>query len=317
MKNLWLKISCALTGWNYDILIMCTEASRKQLKKYSAALVIIMVIWGLIGYLFADRYVKLDWYGSLIVAITMIVVVLQIERQIILTVGNLGWLKTFRMVIAIVMAIIGSAIVDQIIFKDDIEKEMIVIVDNEVKELLPNRLSVIDNEFNRVKMEIDTLEKINLALYEEVKQQPTINTVYFVTEDMIIQKSEGGDSIVRRRKPVENPVENPKYQQINTNNKNLEALRVKQDTLISKKMHAETDLRAELNDKKGFLMELRAILNIIFDRTEALIFYVLLFVFLASLELFVVFSKMGDHKCDYDVNIEEMQSKRIKELQKP
>ena len=316
MKNLWLKISCALTGWNYDILRVCTEASRKQLKKYSSALIIIIMIWGLIGYLFADRYVRLPWYGCSLVAMAMIIIVLQIERQIILTVGNLGWLKTFRMVIAIVMAVIGSAIIDQMIFKDDIEKEMIVIVDKEVKDLLPNRLSVLEDEFGRNKNQIDSLEQNNLVLYQDVGKNPVIKVPGKTTTPMTVRQADGTDIIVYRTTTFENQLENPKYRQIESNKIQLNKLEIALKTIFEKKEMAETDLRAELNSRKGFLMELRAILDIIFDRTEALIFYVLLFVFFASLELFVVFSKMGDHKCDYDVNIEKMHLKRIEELNK-
>ncbi|RYD80510.1 MAG: DUF4407 domain-containing protein, partial [Sphingobacteriales bacterium] len=116
MRNWWLKLGCFLTGWNGLILASCTEASRKQLKKYTSALLILVIIWALTGYLFATRYVHLPWYGALITALIFSTIVIQIERVVILTVGKNLFSTVFRVFLAIIMAILGSTIIDQIIF---------------------------------------------------------------------------------------------------------------------------------------------------------------------------------------------------------
>ena len=89
-----------------------------------------------------------------------------------------------------------------------------------------------------------------------------------------------------------------------TNNLNLERLRKQQDEYTIKKMEVENDLRKELSTNIGFLEELHAMLELLASRTEALIFYCIIFSFLISLELFVVASKMSDKKCDYDMIVE-------------
>jgi hypothetical protein len=157
MKNLWMKIGCLLTGWNYRILGSCTEASCKQLKKYTSALLILIILWAFIGYSFAERYIRAPWWSCAIVAVIFVIIIIQIERQIILTVGKNHGLATFRVAIAFIMAVIGSAILDQIIFKDDIEKKMIEIVDRQVNEQLPNRLNIIDTELNKLQIDVDSL----------------------------------------------------------------------------------------------------------------------------------------------------------------
>ena len=53
----WIKFGCFLTGWNSSILSQCSEASFKHLKKYTAALLILIIIWVFTGYCFAERYV--------------------------------------------------------------------------------------------------------------------------------------------------------------------------------------------------------------------------------------------------------------------
>jgi hypothetical protein len=319
MKNWWYKLGCFLTGWNSKILESCTESSRKQLKKYASALLILIILWGLIGYLFAERYVRIPWWGCAITAVFMIVIVLQIERQIILTVGNLGWLKFFRFLIAFIMAIIGSAIIDQIIFKEDIEKKMVEIVDRQVNEQLPNRLTIIDDKLQDLQMEVDSLDKKNLDLYAEISKNPTIETIATISAPITIRKPDGTDTIMFRTTISKNPIPNPKVKEAEINNQHLDILRKQKEEYTQRKMDAENLLRQELKSKQGFLEELNAIIEILIERPAALIFYLVLFVFLMSLELFVVASKLGDKKCDYDLIVEfqlDQKTKTLKELMK-
>jgi len=320
MKDWWIKLGCLLTGWNFDILNECTEASRKQLKKYSSALIILIILWGLIGYLFIGRYVGLAWGGCLVGSIAMIFVVLQIERQIILTVGKNLWLAGFRIIIAVIMAIIGSTILDQIIFKDDIEKKMIEIVDKQVNEQLPNRLTTINTKLQDFQTEIDSLDRKNLELYAEISQRPTIETISTVRTPITVRQPDGTDSVIYRTVVSNNPIASPKFKEVEVNNKHLDELRKQQSEYTQRKLDVESSLRQELKFKQGFLEELNAIIEILKESPVALGFYLILFLFLMSLELFVVFSKIGDKKADYDLLIEhrlEVQQKRIESLKKP
>ena len=140
----WIKFGCFLTGWNSSILSQCSEASFKHLKKYTAALLILIILWGFTGYCFAERYVEAPWWGCIISSIIFVVIVIQIERQIILTVGTHKWNTFFRFFIAVIMAFLGSSIIDQIIFGADINRKMVEITDRQVVEQLPLRLKVID-----------------------------------------------------------------------------------------------------------------------------------------------------------------------------
>lgn len=99
----------------------------------------------------------------------------------------------------------------------------------------------------------------------------------------------------------------------------MDRLRKQQDEFIQNKLSVENDLREELSSNIGFLEELRAMIEIISTRLEALIFYIVIFSFLISLELFVVTSKLGDKKCDYDLIVEhqlEIKKAALEELVK-
>ena len=98
------------------------KQSAKSVKKYLSALLIVCIIWGFIGYVFSRRYIHASPWGAALVSFVMVIIVIQIERQIILTTGKSNWALFFCSLIAVVMAIVGSVIIDQIIFKEDVEK---------------------------------------------------------------------------------------------------------------------------------------------------------------------------------------------------
>jgi len=311
MTNWWTKIGCFLTGWNLNILETCTESSRKQLKKYTSAILILIIIWAFIGFSFAERYVHAPWWGCLITAIIFVVIIVQIERQIILTVGKNNALAIFRLIIAFIMAIIGSAILDQIIFKDDISKKMIEIVDEQVNQQLPNRLVIINSKLQEIQIEIDSLDNKNLELYQQINKNPTLKTVSTSTTFLKIPQPDGSFKTEPQHSFSTSPIANPKIKESEINNTNLDGLRKLKENYTKRKMDAEGLLRSELKSKQGFLEELNAIIIILKERPVALFFYLILFSFLMFLELFVVASKFGDKKCDYDLVIEhQLEQKR-------
>ncbi|WP_300597785.1 DUF4407 domain-containing protein [Niabella sp.] len=314
MKDWWTKTGCLLTGWNYQILGTCTEASRKQLKKYASAILILIILWSLIGYSFAERYINAPSWGRILTALIFVLIIVQIERQIILTVGKSKWLSWFRVAIAFIMAILGSSILDQIIFKDDIEKKMIQIVDRQVNEQLPGRLTIIDKKLQEFQAEIDSLDKKNLALYEEISSRPTIPIVSRTVTNIPTKNSDGSTSTRSQISVSTTPIPNPKIKETEVNEQNLAVLRKQKEDYTQRKMKAEGSLRRELKSKQGFLEELSAIIEILKERPVARIFYLILFCFLMFLELFVVVSKTNDTKSDYDLVVEHQLNQKIKTL---
>lgn len=300
----WIKLGCFLTGWNSKILSQCSEASYKHLKKYTAALLILIILWGFTGFCFAQRYVGAPLYGCILSALIFVIIVIQIERQIILTVGTNRWGACFRFFIAVIMSILGSAILDQIIFGDDIKKKMVEINDRLVQEQLPMRLNVIDARLNELQTEIDSLDRVNMILNEEIAKNPNPKVTSTSTTYRQEKQEDGSYKRIPETTVTTVPMPNPRIKQVEANNSNLEKLRKQQEGFTEKKLSVENDLRKELSSNTGFLEELRAMIEIISTRLEALIFYIIIFSFLISLELFVVTSKLGDKKCDYDMIVE-------------
>lgn len=308
----WIKFGCFLTGWNSKILSQCSEASHKHLKKYTSALLILMLLWGFTGFCFAQRYVQAPLWGCIASSLIFIVVIIQIERQIILTVGSNKMGVIFRFFIAIIMAVLGSAILDQVIFGEDIKKKMVEITDRQVREQLPMRLNVIDSKLQELKVTIDSLDRVNMELNEGIAQKPTIKQTSSSTTYIKVLQGDGSYKTVPETTVTTSLAPNPRIKQVEANEKLLERYRNLQDEFTNKRMAVEDNLRKELADSIGFLEELNAMIEIVSTRTEALIFYLIIFSFLISLELFVVASKMGDKKCDYDMIVEHQL--KIKEV---
>lgn len=313
--NYWIRFGCLLTGWNYKILTHCSEASFKCLKKYTSALLILIILWGFTGFCFAERYIEASLWGCILCAFIFIIIVIQIERQIILTVGSNKISATFRLFIAIIMAILGSAIIDQIIFHDDIDRKMVEITDKQVAEQLPIRLKTIDTKIQEYRNEIDTLEHRKEILNSEILKSPTITTISSSTT-YTEELQADGSTIKKPTTTIDrNPIPNPRIKQVEDIIKNQEVLRSQQAEFVQKKLNIEENLRQELSSKVGFLDELRAMIEIMKARSEALIFYLIVFSFLISLELFVVSSKLGDSACDYDLIIKHQLKTKERSLE--
>lgn len=302
--NFGIKFGCFLTGWNTEVLKQCSEASYKHLKKYTSALLILILMWGFTGYCFAERYVHAPVYGCIAAAFVFVMIVIQIERQIILTVGANKSVFVFRMFIAIIMSIIGSSIVDQVIFGKDIERQMVEITDRQVQEQLPMRLNVINSRLAELRENIDSLDRICMQMNKEIAEKPTISVVSTQVTNQPVQGDDGTIKHVSSRSVSTSAIPNPQIEQVKMLDKNLQQMKKQEAEYNLKKLNMESDLRRELSSNVGFLEELKAMFELMSSRTEALIFYIIVFCFLISLELFVVISKLGDSKCDYDLIVE-------------
>ena len=80
--NWWIKFGCKLTGWSSEVLAQCSEASRCQLNKYTSALLILILIWGITGFCFAQRYIGLPVWACGFVSLFFITIVIMIDVRL-------------------------------------------------------------------------------------------------------------------------------------------------------------------------------------------------------------------------------------------
>ena len=308
--NWWIKLGCKLTGWNSSVLSQCSEASKSQLNKYTSAILILMIVWSITGFCFAQRYVGLPVWGCLLVSLVFVTIVVMIERQIILAINPTKKLAVFRLFIAIIMAIVGSTIFDQTMFGKDIDKQLADNIEIQTASLTQKRVGVIDAKLNALQNEKSVLDNENAQMQEDVNNHPWV-IQKSVTNSQQTVVVDGKMKTVNNPSVTTNQVANPKIETIKENNEKIKLLNDQEKEWSQKKLTVEEDTRAECKANVGFLEELEAMVSIITNRWVAGAFYIIFFLLLMSLELFVVTSKMGDKECDYEMAIKGAERVRM------
>ena len=272
---------------------------------------ILILIWSVTGFCFAQRYIGLPVWGCAIVSLFFITIVIMIERQIILTTKKTFSMLAFRAMIALVMAVVGSTIFDQTMFGKDIDKQMANNIEIQVADLTKQRVHIIDEKVIALHTELDSLTKVNSTLQEEVNNNPFVIQTSVTNSQNKVLMPDGTFKTVNNPSVTKNQVPNPKLANVEANNKAIERLQAQEQTWTEKKQGMEEAVRDECKASVGFLEELEAMWTIISTRPLAGVFYLVFFVLLMSLELFVVVSKMVDDECDYDAAIKGAQKVRL------
>lgn len=315
MRRLWLRFGCFLTGYNYRILRECSEASSKQVLRFTSAILIVCILWAFVGYFFTERYLTAGIYASILGAALMVLIVIQIERQVILTPKNHVAPAIFRGLIALIMSIIGSFIIDQIIFKEDIEHQKVLMLDKQVDDILPKKAAEIRRQIVETDSTILAKEIERQALVEDINEHPMI-TIYArqVTQHNV--GIEHPDSLTREivtRKSSQIP--NPKIAFLEPFDDQLAALRVqkikKDSILLQLRAAVETELRAN----NGFLDELNVMLSIINQSTMAMTVWLLWLLFIFGLEIFVLVNKFMGTESDYDERVKQQMDLHLRRIE--
>jgi Domain of unknown function (DUF4407) len=314
-KDWWLNFGCFLTGYRYDIIKVCSELSAKRVKRFTSAMLIICVIWAFVGYAFSARYLKTEWYLSLLGAITTTLIVIQIERIIILSPkGKI--LATSRVILGITMALIGSVIIDQILFKEDIEKEKLFTDQVKIDKLYANESVELRSQISQIDSSLNYKETERQKLNDEISRKPT-QTYY--TRQVTTQKNLGDTVATESTMTTATQQANPKIAILSSVDEQILKLveqKREKETLL---LNLRPTVEAKVQKNIGFLDELDVLFVLLSNSTTALIVWILWIVILLGLELLVLFGKLGEGETDYDARLKqqmELHFKRIELLEK-
>jgi len=316
MKDLWLKIGCYITGYNYALIKNSSEASAKTVKKFLSAILIVSILWAFIGYSFAQRYLHSGITGCVLVSLIMVIIVIQVERQIILSIGKNKLVPIFRILLGIVMAIIGSVIIDQIIFKDDVEKGKISNVQNEVNNILPVKTKELDLQIDQIDSAINLKEAERTAIIDEITRKPFIKSTSSEIKHFQMHNGNKVDTLVKRTDFALNDVANPKAALLPDIADQISKLRAQKSEKENSKINIRQELETELNSKTGFLDELKILFGILLSSPIAMLVWLMFFLFFMCVEVFVLINKFGEEKNDYDSIILHQKDTRIKMLER-
>jgi hypothetical protein len=324
MKNWWIRFGCFLTGYNYNIVRNCSEISAKAVKRYTSAVLIVCILWSFIGFKFTNQYLQQGIVGSSIGAIIFVVIIIQIERQIILTITINKGLIFFRGVLAVLMALLGSIIIDQIIFKDDIALEKINSIDQRVKKQLPAKTEELRSQITLLEAAISKKEFERTNLIADIAKSPTsiiysseqaVRTEKRTTVDTLTGKPISSEKSVPIMVTSSSNVANPKISFVAPLEKNINDLRNQKLDKENALLNIRPQIEKEIRSKVGFLDELEVMVALISNSNVALIVYLIWFLFLFSLELLVLSSKFGhQEENDYEKTVKHHMALQNKKL---
>lgn len=310
MRDQWLRLGCFLTGFNYKILMGCSEVSVKRVLRYTSAMLIICMLWAFVGFNFADRYLKASVWGAMAASVMMVILVIQIERQVILANKKNKGAFWFRVVIALMMGFIGSIIIDQIIFKDDIEQQKLLMMGDKVDQVLPDRSRELARQIQEIDSLVTIKEQEEKILMDAIQKLPMVTTV--TTNVERFKSREGKDST--RTVAMYSKVPNPKMELLKQVEQKHAALRKEKNRKDSVMLTLRPIVEAELRKNVGFLDELELMRSMLAKSTVALITWLIWFILLLGLELFILVSKWSEPETDYDLVMHQQMELHIRRL---
>ena len=312
------NFGCQLIGWDANILSTCGEASKRQFRKLISAVSIMMILWGTVGYCFADNYLNItSIFGRIGVSLVFMTIILCIERVIILSVGKNHGMALMRLFLALCMAILGASIFDQLIFHNDIQQEIASNRENVITKTVNKRLAVYDSDIARITMAVDSISRCNDELYKQIEAKPTTTVTAVSSSEQIAGMGEDGKPIKTTVQSVNKTIiPNPRIAQAQGNEEQIKIYTEQLEQLRLDKKDIDKTTRDEINSRPtGFIEELEATIRVISQSWVSLTFYLVMFAFLIFLELFVLTIKMGEKPCDYELIVEHQLSHKRTMLQ--
>jgi hypothetical protein len=323
MRNWWIRFGCFLTGYNYTIVANSSEVAAKAVKRYTAAMVIVCILWAFVGFAFTQRYLKGSLPGCIAGALIAVIIIVQIERQIILAIRPSAWLKIFRGSLAFLMALIGAAIIDQIILKQDIELEKIDYNNKKVNNILPSRTAELKGQIDALDTTISTKERERQKLIDDVNKRPLIAniTTQATSVPVSVPYLDTVTKTVRVRTEMKQSTSviksnsiNPNQQLIRPLDSLIGSLRAQKALKEAQKLNIRPALLKEINDKTGFLDELKIMYILISNSWIAFGFWLLWVLFLLFIEMLVLSSKIGDKENDYERTVLHQMALQMRKL---
>jgi len=319
----WLKFCCFLIGYNFYILSNCSEVSTQKVKKYTAALLIVSTIWAFVGFCFCNTYMKIGISGSIIGALISVFIIIQIERQILLSgKTNIG-LKITRIGLALLMSVIGSLIVDQIIFKDDIDKTKMASNQDQVNLLMPGRTKQISDQIANLNSALQKKENERLELLDDINKNPTKQIVEITSGNTPVTKTSLDSAnrlitntiLTRTLTKSVKTIPNPKVDQLQPIDNQLKLLN---DQKIAKEnvlLGLKALLEKEVGSKIGFLDELGIMFTILQKSAIAATVYIIWLMFFLLLELLILIAKSNESESDYDKTIQKQMDIHLRKIE--
>jgi hypothetical protein len=253
----------------------------------------------------------MGFFDGIVLSAACVMAIVLIERNIILAQKSNRGMFVFRVILAVVMAILGSLIIDQIIFAEDIEEERIVLVNEKAKKAYPIKTKELQDQLLR----LDSLIQKNEIKKEGLSIELSNN--YFIkstSTEVRRTTSNQSDSVKTEKNTTSTDVLNPRIDDL----KNLQSIiaedKNRRDTIQREMTNLLRDLEKQYGERRGFMDELNILIGVVSKSPASMAVYLMWFFFFFAIELFIVLSKMGETENDYHKLINQQMALHNKRL---
>ena len=220
------------------------------------------------------------------------------------------------------MAIIGSVIIDQIIFQQDIELEKITFIEARVNKALDSKTKELRSQIQDLQDAIVKKEVERQNYISEISRNPT-SIIYSTTSTNKIEKNvtidpTGNNVTTEKSIPVKvvnsSNVPNPKISMIVPLQQSINDLSIQKSKKESALLNIRPQLEKDISNKVGFLDELEVMFSLITKSTVALMIWLIWFILLFGIEILILVSKSGETENDYDRIVKHHMTLQMKKL---
>jgi hypothetical protein len=221
------------------------------------------------------------------------------------------------------MAVLGSLIIDQIIFKDDIEKAKLDSNEILVRKLMTPRSAELRNQIAQLNLSIDRKQTERKGMVDDISKNP-------ITK--IVETSEGQAPVTRTIKDSTNTVTtettlkktmvrnirstpNPNIALLDPLDKQLYELNTNKTAKENSLLTLQDQLKKEVDKNVGFIDELKIMIDLLKGSIIATAVYIIWLIFLLLLELLILIGKSYDSESDYDRTIQKQMSIHLRKIE--
>lgn len=294
-----LKFACRVTGDDYQMLKTETTPSRKKVLALATAVFIPTIMWFITGFLMVYSVFDKPFLAALFAGLIAAIVIFIVEKLVVMSNGS-NWLLAFRIVLAFLVAALGSAFLDEVIFAKDITQQMTINRD----QLITEKKNQVQHAFNDEKLALDKTVQEKYATWQQ-----SLKTAESEADGSSGSGIKGVHAITRLK--LDN------------------AVTIQQDYLLAKKELEGLQLRILTEQEKaaaqtqaGFennalLQRIKAMFDLVKTDRYMMGFYILVTAILFVLEFLVVVFKVTMGKTNYERRlelIEEIGQKRMEKV---
>ncbi|MFN0189356.1 MAG: DUF4407 domain-containing protein [Bacteroidia bacterium] len=293
------KFLTKITADDYNMLINDTPASRKKVVLFANALFIPVLLWFFTAFTMATQLFEASFWGSLFAGLLAALLIFIIDRSIIIANGN-GWITTFRIILGLCIATIGSIMIDDCVFHDDINQQ-----------LEANKAVKIQSAKNKIQANY----QINLA-----EANAEVNSKYSNWQNAIEGvKAEadgkggtgfrGAGKITALKLGLSSKQETAYIHATNS-----------RDSILAEQKIAQIKAEDQINSTQGkamLLHRIEALFTLVFSNKIVGALYLIFTIFIWCLEFIVIMFKMNSSETNYEKKIrmiEEMGANRIDKI---